>query len=144
MKVLILEEDREAAEAIKAAIRFNFPVEVKTCSSVARAQSLLKSDISIKALITTYEMQNYSFDRCHQLALFAKVHRPDVRQMGIGTYEKRELIIGKNKVLLADANDIKVDFAEMLCPKKIVSLERRKQNAQVISLFSALEGPYDV
>lgn len=144
MKVLILEEDREAAEAIKAAIRFNFPVEVKTCSSVARAQSLLKSDISIKALITTYEMQNYSFDRCHQLALFAKVHRPDVRQMGIGTYEKRELIFGKNKVLLAGADDIKVDFAEMLYPKKIVSLERRKQNAQVISLFSILEGSYDV
>jgi len=144
MKVLILEEDREAAKAIETAIRLSIPVDVKTCSSVARAQILLKSDISIKALITTYEMQNYSFDRCHQLALFAKVHRPDIRQMGIGTYEKRELIFGKNKVLLVGVDELKVDFAEMLYPKKIVSLERRKQNAQVISLFSALEDPYDV
>jgi len=144
MKVLVLEDDAPAAEKIKAAIRFNFPFDVKMCSTEAQAKSLLTSDISVKALITTFEMKNYLSDRCHQLALFAKVHRPDIRQMGIGTYNKRELILGENKVLLADADDIKVDFAQMLCPKKIVSLERRKRDAEIVSLNSISEGPYDV
>lgn len=144
MKVLVLEEDTQAAGQIKSVIRLHFPFEVKTCSTVTQAKSLLTSDISVKALITTFEMKNYSFDRCHQLALFAKVHRPDVRQMGIGTYNKRELILGENKVLLADADEIKVDFAEMLYPKKITSLERRKRDAQIVSLVSISEGPYDV
>lgn len=143
-KVLILEEDEGAASQLSSIIKNSFHISVETCLSLSDAKKLLKSDISIKFLLTTYDMADYTIDRCHELALFAKVHRPDIRQMGIGTYTKPELILGDDKVLLAGTRDLQTDFAELLHPEKVVSIDRKKLDAQIISLASLFGGPYDV
>ena len=140
---LIVEEDRSAATQMRAMIESQFKIKTICTGDTSRAKRLLKNNIAIKYLITSYDITEKKPDRLHYLAEYCHEVRPDVRRMGVGTFEKNELMFGNNKVFLQSTKDFSEQMTSLVYPH-IVFLEEHKKNAEVIHLSDLMRYPYDV
>jgi len=141
--VLIVEEDEFAARLMGKLVRDSFPIQAIFASNTPTAKKLLKTNISIKYLISSYDMTERNLNRVAVLANFCRIARPDIRQMGIGAFKKKELMFGKEKVFLNSADEF-IQMMFSLVHSHVTFLENQKKDAEVIILSELFEYPYDV
>ena len=144
IRILIVEEDEIIVESMKKIIKKSIPLaNILSCPNADIAKRKLISDKEIKFLITTYTMKGFGTDRLDDLAYYIKEVRPDVRQMGIGSFHKSELILGHHKLLLIDERELQLGSIGLVYPG-VTPIDKHKQDDGVISWAYMTSYPYNI
>ena len=141
--ILIVEKDSSAAKQMCDVIEESFKIKTICTDSTDKAKDILKNDISIKYLITSYDITEKQQDRLNMLVEYCDKIRSDVRKMGIGTFEKSELMFGDDKVFLQSTKDFITQMTSLISPH-VVFLDDYKNKKKKVSFNDFAKYPYDV
>ena len=144
-KILIfVEGDELAGNQLKAIVQKSYTdsIEIIVCKDSETAKKYVLDDRTLCLLITAYSVSDFVGDSSHEVAQFAQMNRPGLKQLGIGSFKIEELVYGRSRVLLTNAEELRDEVLQLVQPN-LVSMNLFRRGKLSLCLKDITQSPYD-